>query len=241
MTRQVVKRLTSVAGLTLLLASGVVLALHAAPSQPQDSRRAAVGAPVTTPTVTLTTPTGATSPIPTPSQAPTATLTLSPVQALSAWFSTNWPLAAVLCLIPLLILGLVCVLWILRRKPRAVPSPPPPPPPPRPVPARAHLESAAPGGSPRLFDLKPQGVTIGRGQENDLVITEDFPGWETVSHHHARVYEQGGRWIVEDLDSMNGIYVNGKRTGHNLLREGWRLGVGGVEFIFHAGVGEART
>jgi hypothetical protein len=192
---------------------------------------------VTTPTVTLPTPTGAASPIPTPSQAPTATPISSPVQTLLAWLSTNWPLAAVLCLIPLLILGLVCVLWILRRKPRAVPSPPPPTP--RPVPARAHLESAAPGSGPRLFDLKPQGITIGRGQENDLVITHDFPGWETVSRHHVRVCEQGGRWVVEDLDSTNGVYVNGRRTGHNLLREGWRLGVGGVEFIFHADVGEA--
>jgi len=88
--------------------------------------------------------------------------------------------------------------------------------------------------------LKPDGSTIGRTQENELVITQDFPGWESVSRHHARIYEQAGHWIVEDLNSMNGVYVNEKRTGKNLLRDGWRLSIGGVEFIFRAGTGEAQ-
>jgi pSer/pThr/pTyr-binding forkhead associated (FHA) protein len=70
-------------------------------------------------------------------------------------------------------------------------------------------------------------------------VTQDFPAWQTVSRRHAHIYQRAGRWIVEDLDSMNGIYVNGRRAGRNTLRDGWRLDVGGVAFIFHAGKEES--
>jgi pSer/pThr/pTyr-binding forkhead associated (FHA) protein len=146
--------------------------------------------------------------------------------------SQSWPLTAGVCLVPLLLLGLLLILWILRKRTR--PTPPPPP-----GPTGPYLESIGAPGGPRRFDLTPEGVTIGRATENSLVITDDIPGWETTSRHHARIYEQAGSWIVEDLDSMNGIYVNGKRTGRNLLRDGWQLSIGGVEFTFRAGTGEA--
>ena len=107
------------------------------------------------------------------------------------------------------------------------------------MPAAPYLESTSTPGGPLRFDLGPDGITVGRAPENDLIITQDFPGWETVSRSHARVYRQAGHWIVEDLDSMNGVYVNGRRTGRNLLRDGWRLGIGEVEFVFRAGTGEA--
>ncbi|MEA3338346.1 MAG: FHA domain-containing protein [Chloroflexota bacterium] len=139
-------------------------------------------------------------------------------------------------LLLLLILILVLVLLVGRRGKRRLDTVSLPPP----IAAGAYLESAGAPDGPRRFDLNPEGITIGRAAENSLVITQDFPGWETVSRQHARVYEQAGRWIVEDMDSMNGVYVNGSRTGHNLLRDGWRLDIGGVKFIFHAGTGEAR-
>ncbi len=122
----------------------------------------------------------------------------------------------------------------MRKKPK--PKPPPPPT----VAAGPYLESVGASGGPRRFDLTPEGVTIGRAPENSLIVTQDLAGWETVSRQHARVYEQAGRWIVEDMNSMNGVYVNGNRTGRNLLRDGWRLGIGGVEFTFHASPGEAQ-
>ena len=93
--------------------------------------------------------------------------------------------------------------------------------------------------APRRLGLKPEGTTIGRAPENNLVITSDFPDWETVSKHHARIYQQDQHWIIEDTNSMNGVYVNGKRTGRNLLRDGWQLDIGGVEFIFRANGKEA--
>lgn len=139
------------------------------------------------------------------------------------------------CLLLFLLVIIITLILMAGRRARRQPEPPPPPPPV----VNPYLES---GGdpAPRRFYLNPEGVTIGRAEENGLVITQDFAGWETVSRRHARVYEQAGRWVVEDTGSMNGVYVNKSRTGHNLLRDGWQLGIGGVEFIFHAGTGEAR-
>ena len=190
-----------------------------------------------TPTVTLTsTPTPSPTLTPIPTITPTLTPTPRPTPAgVIAILKEKWPLIGGGCLILLLlIVGLLLILWALRwRRPR--PKPPPPPPP---VPAAPRLESIGTAGGPRHFDLGSDGVTIGRGSENDLVITQDFPAWETVSRRHARIYQQADRWIVEDLNSMNGVYVNGRRTGRNLLRDGWRLGIGGVEFVFRASPGE---
>jgi pSer/pThr/pTyr-binding forkhead associated (FHA) protein len=94
-------------------------------------------------------------------------------------------------------------------------------------------------GEARRFSLKPAGVSIGRAPDNDVVITQDLAGWDTVSRHHARIYQREGQWVVDDLDSENGVWVRDRRTGHNLLKDGWRLRIGGVEFIFHTGTGEA--
>ena len=102
-----------------------------------------------------------------------------------------------------------------------------------------YLEDASATGDVRRFGLKSGGTTIGRSPENDLVITKNFPNWETVSQRHAWVYQWVGHWIVEDIGSTNGIQVNGRRTGRNLLRDGWQLDIGGVEFVFRAAAEEA--
>lgn len=199
------------------------------------------------------TPTPTATPTPTPTVAPTATITptVEGVPKLIVPFdvertlSENWPLAVAACGIGLFVfLGLLLiVLGLRRRKPQPLPSPPPSPSPStasKELPLGPYLESVDAAGGLRRFDLKPEGTIIGRASENDLAITQDLPGWETVSRQHARVYQQAGRWIVEDLDSMNGVWVNGRRTGcHNLLQDGWKLGVGGVEFSFHTGPREA--
>ena len=173
----------------------------------------------------------------TPTPTPTTTPTRSPVDEVITIISEHTLAVAAICTTPLLILGLLLILWAFRRKKtRATPIPTPTPPPP--APAAPYLESIGIAGGPHRFDLGPDGITIGRAPENDLVITQDFPGWETVSRSHARVYRQAGHWIIEDLDSTNGVYVNERRTGRNLLRDGWRLGIGEVEFVFRAGTGE---
>ena len=51
-------------------------------------------------------------------------------------------------------------------------------------------------------------VSIGRLPDNNVVI--DNPA---VSGRHARVYREGNHYVLEDLKSTNGTFVNGQRPG----------------------------
>ena len=53
-----------------------------------------------------------------------------------------------------------------------------------------------------------------------------------VSREHCRVFKQSTGWIVEDLGSRNGTYVNAQRVKKRLLQPGDRLRVGQTEFEY---------
>ena len=208
----------------------------AAPSPTATATPTATPSPTASPTPTAA-PSATATTVPTVAPPPTATQTpgaggifpgfpLSPQIAL---------LAGAVCGVALLLVLLLAVFFLRRRR---RPSKKPTTPLPSVKPSPPWLEARV-SGKARPFPLQKDAVTIGRAPDNDLVISQDLPGWETVSRHHARLYRQGERWIVEDLQSTNGVYVNGKRTGRNLLQDGWRLDIGGVTFIFHAGTGGA--
>ena len=197
-----------------------------------------------TPTPTLSPPTQTPTVAPTFTPTPTATPTRSPVNTALAIVTDNGLLITIVCLVSLSFLALFVIVLALRGKQSKKTKPEPTPPSkttvPLPASDSAYLESVNVADGPRRFGLKTDGVVIGRAQESDIVITEDFPDWKTVSQHHARVYLWTGHWVVEDINSTNGVYVNGKRTGRNILRDGWQLKIGGVEFIFHANTGETK-
>jgi hypothetical protein len=100
--------------------------------------------------------------------------------------------------------------------------------------------AAAPGMSPFLIAGDGSQVrvisndfSVGRAFENDFVVDARFPGYENVSAEHARIVQDASqRWLVEDLGSANGTYVNGRPTTMNVLQDGWRVGFGPVEFTF---------
>jgi len=55
--------------------------------------------------------------------------------------------------------------------------------------------------------LEPKGVTLGRGVNCDVILNHT-----NISRIHARIYQDPfGRWIVEDLESHNGVLVEGQR------------------------------
>ena len=57
-------------------------------------------------------------------------------------------------------------------------------------------------------------TTLGRAPENNLVLPED--GY--ASAHHARIYWDQGRWMLEDLMSSNGTHVN-----EQMITAPWQL------------------
>ncbi len=73
-------------------------------------------------------------------------------------------------------------------------------------------------------------ATIGRASENDLVL--DDP---QVSRRHAQVRWNGTQYTISDLNSTNGVYVNGERVREAPLIEGARVQIGRFRFLFIQG------
>ncbi|MEO8224749.1 MAG: AAA family ATPase [Gammaproteobacteria bacterium] len=69
---------------------------------------------------------------------------------------------------------------------------------------------------------------IGRSQANDLVIID-----HEVSRRHALIDNIGGIYVVEDLNSRNGIQINHKPRGRALLRSGDIITLGTVDVVFY--------
>lgn len=64
-------------------------------------------------------------------------------------------------------------------------------------------------------------LKIGRAADNDVRITNP-----TVSHYHARIFTYLNSSYIEDLQSSNGTFLNGKRIDKHVLRPGDVLQVG---------------
>lgn len=57
------------------------------------------------------------------------------------------------------------------------------------------------------IDLPDEQLTIGRSGESGLVIRDDY-----TSTHHARLLKWPDGWVVQDLDSTNGTFLDGTRV-----------------------------
>ena len=68
------------------------------------------------------------------------------------------------------------------------------------------------GGEQRRMDFDKAEVTIGRVQGNDIVLPKG-----NVSKRHARVLLKDGKFIIVDLKSTNGTYVNGRKITSPLV------------------------
>jgi pilus assembly protein CpaF len=78
------------------------------------------------------------------------------------------------------------------------------------------------GGSERREAFETSEITVGRVQGNDLMLQKG-----NVSKRHARLLYRDGRFIVTDLNSTNGTYVNRRRIAQaTIVREGDRIYIG---------------
>lgn len=72
------------------------------------------------------------------------------------------------------------------------------------------------------------GVTIGRSEDADVQIVDRF-----ASGIHCRVYSRGNAYLVEDLESTNGTYLNGAELrGESPLGDLDEIRIGDTEFRF---------
>ncbi len=81
----------------------------------------------------------------------------------------------------------------------------------------------------REFPLDKATVVIGRTDDNDIVINH-----RSISRHHAKIVREGGHYQVVDLQSSNGVRVNGEVYGKIELRKGDLVDLGHVRLRFVA-------
>ena len=98
----------------------------------------------------------------------------------------------------------------------------------RPLLARLSLQNGQMAGRSYLFHQVV--TTIGRTNGNDLIISG-----RTVSRRHARLWFEGGRWYLADMQSANGTLVNNMRLQPNqavLLNDGDIINFGDEIVVF---------
>jgi tetratricopeptide (TPR) repeat protein len=71
---------------------------------------------------------------------------------------------------------------------------------------------------------------IGRGTECDLVLQG-----KGISRKHAEIIFQSGRFVVNDLESLNGLKVNGYKVARVILEESDQIKLGEVSLVFRSG------
>jgi hypothetical protein len=86
----------------------------------------------------------------------------------------------------------------------------------------------APGHEPgMIYDLDGN-LVLGRGERAEIRLQDPF-----ASSSHARIYEQAGAFVLEDLGSTNGTYLNEELLDTpRPLHPGDHLRIGDSEFVF---------
>src|SRR5438105_13457932 len=68
------------------------------------------------------------------------------------------------------------------------------------------------GGETRRLEFDKPEITIGRVQGNDIILPKG-----NVSKRHSRIVLKDGKFIIVDLKSTNGTYVNGRKITSPLV------------------------
>jgi pSer/pThr/pTyr-binding forkhead associated (FHA) protein len=97
-----------------------------------------------------------------------------------------------------------------------------------PLSQRAYLEITGSEEKDGIFELGERAVVIGRSTECDIQL-----GVQNVSRKHARVFAHNEEYLIEDLESTNGVFVNGIKIVKCVLRNNDQIDIGGVKLVFN--------
>lgn len=83
--------------------------------------------------------------------------------------------------------------------------------------------------TPAEFELE-ENTSIGRSPSNDIVLKEP-----KVSRQHAAINLIDDNYVIVDLKSSNGIFINGRKVEEVVLEDGDEILIGNTKMIFHSG------
>src|SRR5438552_15866160 len=86
------------------------------------------------------------------------------------------------------------------------------------------------------FQLRQGFTSVGRDPSNDLSL--DDP---SVSGCHCELIITGGSVVIRDLNSTNGIFIDGRRSAGSLLANGQTINVGSVQMTISLSSDEQNT
>lgn len=89
------------------------------------------------------------------------------------------------------------------------------------------LEVVTGEANQKVLSLGKKKLTIGRSGSNDLVVAD-----RKTSRDHAVVYFDAGHYIIEDLNSTNGVFINDKLIHKIILKSGDRITLGDTALLF---------
>jgi hypothetical protein len=118
--------------------------------------------------------------------------------------------------------GLMVAAIVVYASTQRAPSRPPVLPP-----APASLQLRRGQTYPQRIDLRGPVTTIGRGRDNHLTVEDSL-----VSRRHCQIRRQGTEFILEDLGSTNGTFLNDQRIARKQLRSNDVVRVGQTELVF---------
>jgi pSer/pThr/pTyr-binding forkhead associated (FHA) protein len=93
--------------------------------------------------------------------------------------------------------------------------------------SRPRLVERGNGDGNREHQLALGRTSIGRASDNLVHLLD-----EAVSRHHAEIVLGADGYLLRDLGSENGIYVNGDRTDEHLLRDGDVIQIGARTLVY---------
>jgi pSer/pThr/pTyr-binding forkhead associated (FHA) protein len=79
----------------------------------------------------------------------------------------------------------------------------------------------------QVYSIKKATTSIGRKLDNDLVIQDNL-----ISRYHAEIKCKDGKFIINDLDSTSGTYLNNKRIEQSILYSGDLILLANVPIMF---------
>ena len=80
----------------------------------------------------------------------------------------------------------------------------------------------------RMYEVKKNTIHIGRSPENDIQIKD-----KSVSRVHVRIVKQANKYLITDLKSRNGTFIDGVRIGSEMeyeVKEGMPVAIGKTFF-----------